>query len=101
MPKSHASINRWIREQELRLGIATAGIPAIKSTVTVMLPSMAAVTRVAHAAADERIANDPRYAAMCARLDAELAEILEGVSESFTPLRRAKSTRAPRVLMND
>jgi hypothetical protein len=73
-------INAWIREQQARLGIETGGIPPVKSTVTVMLPSMAAVTRVAHAAVDEKIANDPVYDAMCARLDAELAEILEGGS---------------------
>lgn len=41
-----------------------------------MLPSMAVVTRLAHAAADAKVAADPRYAAMCDRLDAELAEIL-------------------------
>lgn len=80
MAKSHASINRWIREQEVRLGIDTGGIPPVKPqpTVTVMLPSMDAVTRVAHAAADARMAVDPAYAAMCASLDAELAEIHEG-----------------------
>ena len=67
-----------------------------------MLPSMAAVTRVAHAAADEKIAADPRYAAMCERLDAELREILDGrVGLAAPRVRRAKSTRAPRVLMND
>ncbi|MBB5543326.1 hypothetical protein A8H39_10920 [Paraburkholderia fungorum] len=80
MRKSHAQINHWIREQENRLGIASENPEAKRSTVTVMLPSMAAVTRVAHTAADERMAVDPAYDAMCARVDAELAEILSGGS---------------------
>ena len=80
MRKSHAQINQWIREQENRLGIASEESEAKRSTVTVMLPSMAVVTRVAHAAADARMAADPAYAAACKRLDAELAEILSGGS---------------------
>ncbi|MFL9994309.1 hypothetical protein PQR34_29010 [Paraburkholderia sediminicola] len=50
-----------------------------------MLPSMAAVTRVAHAAADAKIAVDPEYDAMCVRLDAELASMLEGPVELAAP----------------
>ncbi|CAE6740103.1 hypothetical protein R75465_02230 [Paraburkholderia aspalathi] len=104
MAKSHAPINQWIREQEARLGIGSAGKPVHLPTVTVMLPSMAAVTRVAQAAADAKITADPAYDAMCARTDAMLAEIIEGCNESLHPLRRAISTRAarmPHVMTND
>src|ERR1700690_4009394 len=102
MRKSQAEINEWIREQEARLEIGDASTLRHVSTVTVMLPSMAAVTRVAHAAADAKIAVDPRYAAMCARLDVELASMLNGViTESGKNLRQAKSTRRERVLTND
>ncbi|MGF6994639.1 hypothetical protein [Paraburkholderia sp. GAS32] len=80
MLRSHAEINEWIRSQQSRLGIASKNTEAKRSTVTVMLPSMAVVARLAHAAADARIAADPAYDAMCARLDAELAEILSGGS---------------------
>jgi hypothetical protein len=75
------------------------------ATVTVMLPSMAAVTRVAHAAADAKIAADPRYAVMCERLDAELAEILEGSVGLAAPrVRRSQrvgSVPTHRVMTND
>jgi len=74
MRKSNAEINQWIRQQQLRLGIRTSPIGGGVPTVTVILPSMAAVTRLAHAAADAKIAVNPVYAATCARLDAELAE---------------------------
>lgn len=98
MRKSQAEINSWIRSQQMRLGIEsseTSPNGGSVSTVTVMLPSMAAVTRVAHAAADERIAADPRYASMCERLDAVLAEILEGrVGLAAPRVRRTKSTRS-------
>jgi hypothetical protein len=80
MVKPAAQIDAWIRSQQARLGIATGVIPPVKSTVTVLLPSMDAVTRVAHAAADAKIAVDPTYALMRARLDAELAEILSADS---------------------
>ncbi|CAB3783390.1 hypothetical protein [Pararobbsia alpina] len=80
MRKSQAEINEWIRSQQSRLGIASQSNEAKRSTVTVMLPSVAVVTRLAHAAADAKIAVDPVYAATCARLDAELAEILSGGS---------------------
>lgn len=96
MPKPAAEINRWIRSQQDRPGIdcsSTNGGRA--STVSVMLPSMAVVTRVAHAAADAKIAADPSYDAMCERLDAELAEILGGCVGLAAP--RAKSTRRERV----
>jgi hypothetical protein len=101
MRKSQAEINQWIREQEVRLGIDTGGNPPVKPqpTVTVMLPSMAAVTRVAHAAADAKIAVDPRYAAMCERLDAELAKILDAgfptpLAGASAKLRRGVSARS-------
>ncbi|MFM0663314.1 hypothetical protein [Paraburkholderia sediminicola] len=103
----HLEINQWIREQQTRLGIETGGIPPVKSTVTVMLPSMVAVTRVAHAAADAKIAVDPHYAEMSAKLDAELAEILEGGVGLTHPPRRRKSALAqieqvlPRIMPND
>jgi hypothetical protein len=98
----HLEIDAWIRRQENRLGIALENSKAKRSTVTVMLPSMAAVTRVAHAAADAEIAVDPVYAEQCARLDAELAEILDGrVGLTAPRVRRSKSKGAPRVLMND
>jgi len=61
-------------------------------TVTVY-PSMAVVTRLAHAAADAMIAVDPAYAATCARLDAELAGILSGGS--------ARAPSLPDILTTD
>ena len=95
---SRMEIDAWIRQQENRLGITSENSGAKRSTVTVMLPSMAAVTRVAHAAADAKIAVDPVYAEQCARLDAELAEIIDGrVGLAAPRVRRGKSTRAPRV----
>ncbi|QIE23553.1 hypothetical protein SBC1_14400 [Caballeronia sp. SBC1] len=61
-------------------GIQLPEYPGVKPLPTVTVyPSMAVVTRLAHAAADAKIAIDPVYAAMCERLDRELAEILEGV----------------------
>jgi hypothetical protein len=112
MPKPAAQINAWIREQELRLGIcnnfvvnSNALTGAALPTVTVMLPSMAAVTRVAHAAADANMAADPRYDEMCERLDAELREILEGCSlKSNCSCEQFESDiapRVPRVMTND
>jgi hypothetical protein len=66
-----------------------------------MVPQLQAI----HAAADAKIAADPRYAAMCERLDTELAAILEGGSESLSPLPRSKHSRksgiGPRVMTND
>jgi cytochrome oxidase assembly protein ShyY1 len=91
----HLEIDAWIRQQENRLGITSENSEAKRSTVTVMLPSMAAVTRLAHAAADAKIAVDPAYDAICERLDAELAEIIEA---GIPALPRAKSTPGPRVL---
>ena len=105
MAKSHASINRWIREQEVRLGIGV--VPSVGGnlpTVTVY-PSPYVIERMAHAGADLLIANNPAYDAMCARLDAELAEIIDGrVGLAAPRVRRAKSTRAPdvpRIMEND
>ncbi|MFL9987647.1 hypothetical protein [Paraburkholderia sediminicola] len=60
-------------------------------------PSPYVIERLAHAAADAKIAADPAYDAMCARTDAMLAEIIEGCNETLHPLPRAKSMRAPRV----
>ncbi len=101
----HLEIDAWIRQQENRLGITSENSEAKRSTVTVMLPSMAAVTRLAHAAADAKIAVDPAYDAICERLDAELAEIIDGRVDLAAPrVRRAKSTRAPdvpRIMEND
>ncbi|MFM0088942.1 hypothetical protein PQR46_18705 [Paraburkholderia sediminicola] len=106
MRKSQAEINEWIRRQQTRLGIGSAGNPAEQPTVTVY-PGPHTIERLAHAGADHLIANNPAYAAACERLDAELAEILEGGSESLPPLRRRESARPqieamrPRLLTND
>jgi hypothetical protein len=90
----HLEIDRWIRAQEARLGLnQSSSVGGSFPTVTVMLPSMAAVTRVVHAAADEKIAADPAYAALCARLDAELAEILAAGS--------ARAPSLPDILTDD
>jgi len=89
----HLEINEWIREQEARLGIALENSEAKRSTVTVMLPSMAAVTRLAHAAADAKIAADPEYDSMCERLDAELAEIIDGCVGLAAPRVRLHEPR--------
>ena len=105
MAKSHASINRWIREQEVRLGIANTGIPVFKPQPTVAVyPGPLTIERLAHAGADRLIANNPAYDSMCERLDAELREIIEGCKLNVHPLPRSKSTRAPRVrhvMVND
>ena len=98
MPKSQAEINAWIREHQERLGIASENSEAKCSTVTVLLPSMSAVTRVAHAAADAKIAADPRYDEMCAWLDAELGEILEGGVDLTHP-RAARNLRVPNACL--
>ena len=81
--RSQAAVNKWIRKQEARLGIADTGKPASKpaSTMTVRLilaDSDRARTDRAHAGADLLIADNPAYDATCARFDAELAEIIEG-----------------------
>lgn len=104
MCKSQAEINAWIRSQQMRLGIEpseTSPNGGSVSTVTVMLPSMAAVTRVAHAAADERIAADPRYASMCARLDAELAEIVASGPNLAHAKDSSKSRSGLCIMRND
>jgi hypothetical protein len=133
MNPTAAQINQWIREQHARLGINpkigvnsnafTVGALGDSTklwnvagddvtlqhvaTVTVMLPSMDAVTRLAHAAADANIAVDPVYAEQCARLDAELAEILERGVGLAVPSHRRKSTHPqiapvfPHVMTND
>lgn len=90
MPKPAAQIDRWIREQQARLGIPSD--EGLVPTLTVY-PSLYVIERLAHAAADERIAADPVYDAMCARLDAELAEILSGTS--------ARAPSLPKVLTID
>jgi hypothetical protein len=86
MRKSQAEIDGWIRAQESRLGInaqkgeySNASTGGALPTVTIY-PSPYVIERVAHAGADARMAVDPRYAAMCERLDAELAELLSGSS---------------------
>lgn len=84
-----------------RRGFASENSEAKRSTVTVMLPSMAAVTRVAHVLADLRMAADPAYDAAAARLDRELASMLELVGADPTSLPRSKSTRAQRIRTND
>jgi len=63
-------------------------------TVTIY-PSPYVIERLAHAVADEKIADDPRYAAMCELLDAELAEILEGVRKKLPPCAARRSTGNP------
>lgn len=55
-------------------GIQLPENPVVKPLPTVTVyPSMAVVTRLAHAAADVKIAADPEYAERCARLDTMLA----------------------------
>lgn len=102
----HLEINAWIRGQEKRLGLnspKSGDLPTARtghdatlhhvSTVTVLLPSMAAVTRLAHAAADAKIAADPEYDSMCERLDAELAEIIDGCVGLAAPRVRLHEPR--------
>jgi len=108
MKPAAEQIDQWIREQQTRLGIkdkvvvnSNALTGAALPTVTVMLPSMAAVTRLAHAAADERIAVDPNYAAMCERLDAELAEIIEAGIPGLPRAKPTRRARVPHVMTND
>jgi hypothetical protein len=103
MRKSQASIDRWIRQQELRLGIKSLKSRESKPmqpTVTVY-PGPLVIERLAHFGADRLIANNSAYDAMCDRTDAMLAEILEaGIPAS----PRRKSTRVPRVrrvMVND
>ena len=123
----HLEIDAWIREQEARLGINTkngvnsnaltggasgfaaencaAKIASENSeaklpTVTVY-PGAATLERLTHFGADLLIANNPAYDSMCARLDAELAEISKGCESVSYPLPRSKPARAERVLMND
>ena len=87
MAKSHASINRWIREQEVRLGIGTGENPPVKPQPTVTVYSSPyLIERLAHAGADLLIANNAGYDLMCARLDAELAETIEGSKFNLPPL---------------
>lgn len=90
-----ARLNALLAER----GIHIQAAPVCERTVTVY-PSMAVVTRLAHAAADAKIAVDPTYDAMYARLDAELAEILEGV-KTFYPLCVAGGRRAPHACACD
>lgn len=92
MPKPAAEINQWICEQELRLGIGHAGNPAGQPTMT-LYPGERTIERLAHFGADRLIATNAAYASMYERLDAQLAEILEGGSESLSPLPRSKSNR--------
>jgi len=84
----HLEINAWIRGQEARLGInaqtgeysnaLTGGaIPTV-----VVYPGPVVIERLAHFGADRLIANNAAYDLMCERLDAELAEILEGCHET-------------------
>lgn len=78
MARSHATINQWIREQEARLGIESPKSGESEPTLptVAVYPSPYVIERLAHAAADARMAADPVHDAMCERLDAELAEIL-------------------------
>ncbi|MFM0224836.1 hypothetical protein [Paraburkholderia dipogonis] len=113
MRKSQAEINEWISQQQDRLGIVPPRIypnmsaarrssEACVAPAVTIYPSPYVIERLAHAGADLLIANNPAYASMCARLDAELAEILDGgVGLPAPRVRRGKSTRTPRVLMND
>lgn len=95
MRKTHAEINAALDAKMAALGIGT---PAPKVTV---YPGERTTERLAHFGADRLIVNNPAYDSMCERLDAELAGLLERVSTELTPSRRSKSTRVPRVLMND
>ena len=89
----HLEINRWIREQEARLGIGE--VPSVGGnlpTVTVY-PGPVVIERLAHYGADLLIANNAGYDSMCGRLDAELAEILEeGIPASVKNLKLRRST---------
>jgi hypothetical protein len=119
MRKTHAEINAALDAKMAALGInhqageysnallgvALGLIPAIAGeslpTVTVY-PSAVVIERLAHYGADRLIANNAAYASMCERLDAELAEILEGViNADVKNPTHAKSTCAKRVLMYD
>jgi hypothetical protein len=94
MRKSQAEINEWIRQQQARLGIDTTAIPVVKPQPTVIVcPSPYVIERLAHFGADRLIADNPAYEAQCARLDFELASMLEGAALNAAPLPRAKSTR--------
>ena len=115
----HLEINAWIRGQEKRLGLnspKSGDLPTARtghdatlhhvSTVTILLPSMAAVTRVVHEAADAKIAADPNYAEISAKLDAALAEILKGSVGLAAPSCCSKSNHQiggldPHVKTND
>jgi hypothetical protein len=66
------------------------------SAVTVY-PSPYVIERLAHFGADRLIANNPAYDSMCERLDAKLAEVLEGCSDSLHPLPHANPTRRARM----
>jgi hypothetical protein len=95
MRKAQAEIYEWIHQQEVRLGISSDGVDSPNSvnvpTVTVYLGPLV-IERLAHFGADAKIAVDPRYAAMCERLDAELAEILSDGS--------ARAPSLPNILTN-
>jgi hypothetical protein len=84
MPKSQAEINRWIRAQELRLGIESPQKGEFKPTLptVTVYPGPVVIERLAHFGADRLIANNPAYDSMCERLDAELAEILSAIVNS-------------------
>jgi hypothetical protein len=82
---SHAQIERWLKSQEVRLGIANAGIQAIKPTVTkttirvILVESESARLSRAHQGADATISpGDLRYA-------------LPPLSDMLKTPRRAKS----------
>jgi hypothetical protein len=120
-PLSNMDIERNLRALAARHGInpktgkysdaPTGGASGVNSnsgnnseralpTITVY-PSAATLERLAHFGADCLIASNAEYDAQCARLDAQLAGILERVGTDPTHLPRSKSTRAERVLMND
>jgi hypothetical protein len=89
---SHAQIERWLKSQEVRLGIANAGIQAIKPTVTkttirvILVESESARLSRAHQGADATISpGDLRYDMP------PLSDMLPGILKTEDTPRRAKS----------